>query len=98
VEVETTAPFAKMVRHLQQLKRALDDEDIAARLDSTGGSNVVLQVPGVPGDVTCRTNAADGHHWWYWHDNEPFAAAHDAEQAREATKKVLELRAEAPAQ
>jgi hypothetical protein len=59
----------------------------------------VLRVPGVPGGVTCRTNPADAHHWWYWADNEAFATAHHLAQAREAAEQLLKRRdaATAPA-
>jgi hypothetical protein len=96
--VAETNFFGQIVRHLQQLKQQLERQNVTASIDSPGGSRVTLQVPGVDGDVTCRSNPADAHHLWYWHNNKPLTPADDAAKAREAAERLLELRAEATAQ
>lgn len=90
--VAETNALGKAARHLQQLKRALESENVTGTMDSPGGARIALQIPGLAGDVTCRANPRDASHWWYWHDNTPFAAAGDAALAREAATELLKLR------
>jgi hypothetical protein len=93
--VAETNFLGQIVRHLQKLKRQLERNDVTAILDTPGGSRVTLHVPGIEGPITCRSNPADAHHPWYWHNNEPLTPAADTTQAREAAIKILELLAEA---
>jgi hypothetical protein len=94
--VAETNFLGQIVRHLQKLKRQLERKDLTVTLDAPGGSRVTLHVPGIDGPITCRSNPADAHHLWYWHNNEPLTPAGDTTQAREAATKVLELLAETP--
>jgi hypothetical protein len=97
--VEQTNAFGQIVRQLQKLKRQLESDGVTARMDRSGGSRVTLQIPGLAGAITCRSNPADAHHLWYWLNNEPLTLAGDAQQAREAAKQLLQkLRAAATAQ
>lgn len=94
MEEEALAPFAAMVRRLNLLKRALERDGISAVEESSGGSYVALRIEGVPGPVTCRSNPADGHHPWYWCDNEPLVHAGGINEAREAATKLKQMRAQ----
>jgi hypothetical protein len=97
--VAQTNFFGQILRHLQQLKRQLEREGVTATIDSpTGRTRVTLQAPGVDGVLTCRSNPADANHLWFWLNNEPLTPAGGTDQAREAAKKLLTLRAEATAQ
>jgi hypothetical protein len=93
---DRSTAFATMARHLNKLKRALSERGITAVEQSSGRSYIALRVAGLPGAITCRTNPADAHHWWYWLDNKPFTPAADAEQATVAATKLQKLLAEAP--
>lgn len=96
--VAETNFFGQIVRHLQQLKRQLEREGVTATIDTPkGGTRVTLQVRGVDGVLTCRSNPADANHLWFWANNEPLTPAGGIDQVREAAERVLALRAEAPA-
>lgn len=95
---ETLPSYAQVIRHLQRLKREFERRGIIARIDSGGGSRVWMSVPDVDGDFTCRANPQDANHLWYFHDGKPLTPAGDDDQACFAATKVLEQRAEAPAQ
>lgn len=97
--VAQTNFFGQILRHLQHLKRRLESDGVTATIDvPKGGTRAILQVSGVDGDFTCRSNAEDANHLWYFHDREPLTPAGGIDQVREAAKKVLALRAEASAQ
>ncbi|GAA4510791.1 hypothetical protein GCM10023191_073930 [Actinoallomurus oryzae] len=88
VQVDALQPYARVTRHLQQLEKALRQLDITAfrDLDMNGGSRIALLVYGA--EITCRTNPADAHHYWYWWRNEPVHPAHGMDEAREAAEKL----------
>jgi hypothetical protein len=101
--VDTHNFYAAMVRHLHQLKHALEDENVIAHVDqpsggrggSSGRGRVTMQIPDLPGDVTCRSNRADADHLWFWHDDQPVTPADGPDEAHIAAEKLLELRAKA---
>jgi hypothetical protein len=81
--------FGQIVRHLQQLKRQLEREGVTATIDSPkGGTRVTLRVPGVDGDVTCRSNSADANHLWFWLNNEPLTPAGGIDEVRAAANLI----------
>jgi hypothetical protein len=75
-----------MIRSLNRLKTALARAGITSCVNSTGTSRVSLQFAGAVNEVTCRTNASDGHRWWFWMKGEPIAAANDIDSAVTAVK------------
>lgn len=87
--------LATMLRHLQQLKKAAARQGMTARVEQLGTTNAMLDIIGVPYGVTCRTNAEDSHHWWYWHNNEPFMPCGDADAAHDAATKLKQTYAAA---
>ena len=93
--VAETNVIRRNVRHLTQLQQQLARQNVTANMDSRSELRVTLQVPGVDGAITCRSNPKDANHPWYWHHGEPLTPAADTEQAREAAKTVLALRTEA---
>ena len=95
LDIERTAavpsqstPFSMMIRHLRRLKANLMRDDITAHVNSTGSTNATLQIPGMSEEITCRTNPADEHNWWYWHGQTPLAAAHELSKAVAAIKQA----------
>ena len=80
--------FATMMRYLRKLKTELMRDNINAQVSSPSGSNVGLLIPGVPDEVTCRTNPADEHTWWYWQGQTPLAAAREPGRAVAAIKQA----------
>ncbi|GAB2841362.1 hypothetical protein GCM10027176_51520 [Actinoallomurus bryophytorum] len=93
--VAETNFLGQIVRHLEQLKQALESQNVIAHVNGIGRSGVALQIADLPGDVTCRSNPTDAHHLWFWHNNEPLTPAGSRTEAREAAAKLLELRSKA---
>jgi hypothetical protein len=87
--------YGQMVRHLEQLKQALESQNVIAHVNGTGGSRVALQITDLQGDVTCRSNPADANHLWFWHKDASLTPAGGPEEARIAAVKVVELRTKA---
>jgi hypothetical protein len=90
VLVDALQPHARVTHHLQQPIRALRQLDITAVDVSCpdGGSYIALLVSGIRDRVTCRTNPADAHHYWYWCGQEPLHPAHGTDEAGEAAEKL----------
>jgi hypothetical protein len=88
----TESAFATMIRHLNHLKRALQNDGITAVVQNKGRTYVVLLVSGLSQPVACRTNPADANHWWYWYGNEPFKPSFDAAAATEAATELKQMR------
>lgn len=89
---DTKSAFTTMLRHLNQLKRALQNDDITAVEQKKGRTYVVLLVSGLSQPVACRTNPADANHWWYWYGSGPFMPCFDAAAATEAATKLKQMR------